>query len=44
MLFLFWSNALSRVLIEEKRLFPDALKNAMSIDRNAHMPTGEEDE
>ena len=39
LVFLFWNNEISRGIIEEKGLFPDAVKNALSINRNAHAPT-----
>ena len=38
LVFLFWSNEDGREALEEKGLFPDALKNALSISRNAHAP------
>ena len=38
LVFLFWNNEISRGIIEEKGLFPDAVKNALSINRNAHPP------
>ena len=38
LVFLFWSNEEGREALEEKGLFPEALKNALSINRNAHAP------
>ncbi len=38
LLFLFWSNGASRVLVEKKGLFPEELKKLMSTNRNAHAP------
>ena len=38
LVFLFWNNEISRGIIEEKGLFPDAVKNALSINRKAHPP------
>ena len=35
-LFLFWSNDSSRRLIEEKGLFPETLKEILSVNRNIH--------
>lgn len=36
LLFIIWSNDVGRNIVESKGLFPDALKNAMSVNRNAH--------
>ena len=38
LLFLFWNNGASRVIVERKGLFPDELKELMSTNRNAHAP------
>lgn len=35
-LFVLWSDGKGREIVEEEELFPDALKRAMSINRNAH--------
>ena len=43
LLFLFWNNETGRDVIEEKGLFPDAMKRAFSINRNAHAPSSETD-
>lgn len=40
-LFIIWSNDIGRGIIESKGLFPDALKKAMSVNRNAHAPVTE---
>ena len=40
-LFVFWRNDVGRGIVESKGLFPDALKKAMSINRNAHAPETE---
>ena len=40
-LFVIWSNDIGRGIIESKGLFPDALKKAMSVNRNAHAPVTE---
>ena len=37
-LFVFWNNDIGRGIVESKGLFPDALKRAMSVNRNAHAP------
>ena len=36
LLFLFWNNAESRSIIEEKGLFPEKLKSAMTVNRKEH--------
>ena len=36
LLFVFWSNEKSRGIIEEEGLFPEELKQAFSVNRNAH--------
>ena len=41
LLFVIWNNDIGRGIIETKGLFPDALKKAMSVNRNAHAPLGE---
>ena len=38
LVFLFWNNEISRTILEEKGLFPDAVKKTLSINRNAHAP------
>ena len=38
LLFVLWSNEVGKGLIEEKGLFPQALKQAMSVNRNVHEP------
>lgn len=38
-LFILWSSDIGRGIIEEKDLFPEALKNVMSINRNEHSPS-----
>ena len=38
-LFILWNSDAGRGLIEEKDLFPEAFKNAMSINRNEHSPS-----
>lgn len=40
-LFVLWNNDIGRGLLESKGLFPDALKKAMSLNRNAHPPVTE---
>ena len=40
-LFVFWNNDIGRSLVESKGLFPNALKRAMSINKNAHAPITE---
>lgn len=35
-LFFLWDDEKGRTIIEERGLFPEALKNAMAINRNAH--------
>ncbi len=37
-LFVLWNNDIGRGIIEAKGLFPEALKKAMSTNRNEHMP------
>ena len=38
-LFVLWANEKSRGVVEEKGLFPEELKLAFSVNRNAHEPT-----
>ncbi|MBQ7678146.1 MAG: hypothetical protein IJT32_07925, partial [Lachnospiraceae bacterium] len=40
-LFVFWNDDTGRSLIEARGLFPNALKRAMSVNRNAHEPVTE---
>ena len=40
-LFVIWNNDIGRGIIEAKGLFPDVLKKAMSVNRNAHSPLTE---
>lgn len=40
-LFVIWNNNVGRGILETKGLFPDALKKAMSLNRNAHPPVTE---
>ena len=40
-LFVLWRNEIGRGIVESRGLFPDALKGAMSINRNAHAPITE---
>ena len=40
LVFLFWNNETGRGLLDEKGLFPDAMKKAFSINRNAHPLAG----
>ncbi len=35
-LFILWDDDKGREMVEQKGLFPDALKNAMKVNRNAH--------
>ena len=35
-LFVLWDDDKGREMVEEKGLFPEALKNAMKVNRNAH--------
>lgn len=37
-LFVLWNNDIGRGIVEDKGLFPDVLKKAMSTNRNAHPP------
>lgn len=38
-LFVLWNNDIGRGLIESRELFPDELKKALSVNRNAHSPS-----
>ena len=40
-LFVIWNNDIGCGILESKGLFPDALKKAMSMNRNAHPPVTE---
>jgi len=40
-LFVIWNNDIGRGMLEKKGLFPAVLKEAMSINRNAHAPVTE---
>jgi len=40
-LFVLWNNDIGRGIVEAKGLFPEALKRAMSVNRNAHAPVTE---
>ena len=40
-LFVIWNNNVGRGILDKKGLFPDALKKAMSVNRNAHPPVTE---
>lgn len=37
LLFIFWGSDKSREMIEEKGLFPEELKQALSVNRNIHI-------
>ena len=37
-LFVIWNNDIGRGILESKELFPEALKKALSVNRNAHAP------
>ncbi len=37
-LFVIWNNDIGKGILDEKGLFPDELKKAMSVNRNAHAP------
>ncbi len=37
-LFVIWNNNIGRGILDRKGLFPDALKKALSVNRNAHAP------
>lgn len=40
-LFVIWNNDIGKGILDSKDLFPDALKKAMSVNRNAHLPVTE---
>ena len=40
-LFVIWSNDIGKGMLDTKGLFPDALKKALSVNRNAHAPETE---
>ena len=40
-LFVIWNNDIGKGLLDSKGLFPDELKAAMSVNRNAHAPVTE---
>lgn len=40
-LFVLWNNDIGRGLLESRGLFPQELKEAMSVNRNAHAPVTE---
>ena len=40
-LFVIWNNDIGRGLLDSKGLFPEALKKALSVNRNAHAPVTE---
>ena len=40
-LFVIWNNDIGKGILDEKGLFPDALKKALSVNRNAHAPLTE---
>lgn len=37
-LFVIWNNDIGRGILDSKGLFPDELKKALSVNRNAHAP------
>ena len=37
-LFVIWNNDIGKGMLDSKGLFPDALKKALSVNRNAHAP------
>ena len=37
-LFVIWNNDIGKGMLDAKGLFPDALKKALSVNRNAHAP------
>jgi len=41
LVFVIWNNNIGRGLLDSKGLFPDELKNALSVNRNAHAPVTE---
>lgn len=40
-LFVIWNNDIGKGILDENGLFPDALKKALSVNRNAHAPMTE---
>ena len=40
-LFVIWNNDIGRGILDEYDLFPEELKNALSVNRNAHAPVTE---
>lgn len=40
-LFVIWNNDIGKGILDEKGLFPDELKKALSVNRNAHAPVTE---
>ena len=40
-LFVIWNNNIGRGILENKGLFPEELKKALSVNRNAHAPVTE---
>lgn len=40
-LFVIWNNDIGRGILDSKGLFPDELKKALSVNRNAHAPVTE---
>ena len=40
-LFVIWNNDIGRGILDSKGLFPDELKAALSVNRNAHAPETE---
>ena len=43
-IFVIWNNSMGRGILEKKGLFPDTLKKAMSLNRNAHRPPFQEEQ
>ena len=41
LLFVIWNNDIGRGILDSRGLFPDVLKKAMSVNRNAHPPVTE---
>ena len=41
LVFVIWNNNIGRGLLDSKGLFPDELKSALSVNRNAHAPVTE---
>lgn len=40
-LFVIWNNDIGKGILDEKGLFPEELKKALSVNRNAHAPVTE---